>query len=224
MRNNKHVGFSGKGYYIALILCAVAIGISGYLYSKNANKEREISLSETTRNVQAAETERNIPVIATQPVTETTAPRSTVPTAEPTVPQKLRTAAPIQGTEAAVYSMDCLSYNATTRDWRVHNGVDYAAPEGTPVLAAADGTVSAAYEDDTMGYTVQICHTGGYVTTYSSLSKELSVKKGDNVTLGQTIGQVGDTALIESAIGTHLHFGVTHQDSPMNPDEFLNLE
>ena len=224
MSNNKHVGFSGKGYYIALILCAVAIGISGYLYSKNASKEKDAALAETTGNVQLTETEQDIPVIATQPVTEATRPRATVPQTQPTVPGKLRTAAPLQGTESAAYSMDCLSYNTTTRDWRVHNGTDYAAPEGTTVLAAADGTVSAAYEDDTMGYTVQIRHTGGYVTTYSSLGEELLVKKGDTVSLGQAIGKVGDTALIESAIGAHVHFGVTHQDSPMDPDEFLNLQ
>ena len=70
MSNNKHVGFSGKGYYIALILCAVAIGISGYLYSKNASKEKDAALAETAGNVQLTETERDIPVIATQPASQ----------------------------------------------------------------------------------------------------------------------------------------------------------
>ena len=75
MSNNKHVGFSGKGYYIALILCAAAIGITGYLYSKNASKPEEVTLQETMGDVQAGETlTEDIPVIATQPVTQGTSP------------------------------------------------------------------------------------------------------------------------------------------------------
>lgn len=226
MSNNKHVGFSGKGYYIALILCAAAIGITGYLYSKNASKPEEVTLQETMGDVQAGETlTEDIPVIATQPVSQGTSP--TAPTQAPTqatVPQTLKTASPIEGDEVAAYSMDCLSYNQTTRDWRVHNGVDIAAPEGTQVLAAADGTVYAAYEDETMGYTVVIRHTGGYTTRYSSLSEDLAVKTGDTVTLGQAIGCVGDTALVETAMGTHLHFGVTYQDTPMDPNDFLAMK
>ena len=226
MSNNKNFGFSGKGYYIALILCAAAIGITGYLYSKNANKPEEVTIQETMGNAQVLETqEEDIPVIATQPVTQGT-PQET-PTQAPTqatVPQTIRTASPIEGNEVAAYSMDCLSYNQTTRDWRVHNGVDIAAPEGTQVLAAAEGTVYAAYEDDTMGYTVVIRHTGGYTTTYSSLSEELAVKTGDTVTLGQAIGCVGDTALVETTIGSHVHFGVTHQNTPMDPNDFLAMK
>ena len=226
MSNNKNFGFSGKGYYIALILCAAAIGITGYLYSKNANKPEEVTIQETMGNAQVLETqEEDIPVIATQPVTQGT-PQET-PTQAPTqatVPQTIRTASPIAVNEVAAYSMDCLSYNQTTRDWRVHNGVDIAAPEGTQVLAAAEGTVYAAYEDDTMGYTVVIRHTGGYTTTYSSLSEELAVKTGDTVTLGQAIGCVGDTALVETTIGSHVHFGVTYQNTPMDPNDFLAMK
>ena len=225
MSNNKNFGFSGKGYYIALILCAAAIGITGYLYSKNANKPEEVTIQETMGNAQVLETqEEDIPVIATQPVTQGT-PQET-PTQAPTqatVPQTIRTASPIEGNEVAAYSMDCLSYNQTTRDWRVHNGVDIAAPEGTQVLAAAEGTVYAAYEDDTMGFTVVIRHDGGYTTKYSSLKEELAVKPGDAVTMGQTIGYAGDTALIETVMGSHVHFSVTYQDQPMDPEEFLAL-
>ena len=225
MSNNKNFGFSGKGYYIALILCAAAIGITGYLYSKNANKPEEVTIQETMGDVQVLETQaQDIPVIATQPVTQGTPQETPTQAAtQPTVPQALKTASPIKGDEGAAYSMVCPSYNQTTRGWRVHNGVDIAAPEGTQVLAAAEGTVYAAYEDDTMGYTVVIRHTGGYTTTYSSLSEELAVKTGDAVTLGQAIGCVGDTALVETAIGTHVHFGVTYQNTPMDPNEFLNM-
>ena len=130
---------------------------------------------------------------------------------------------PVSGETVAGYAMDCLSYNATTRDWRVHNGIDIAAEAGTPVLAAADGTVYTTYEDDTMGSTVVIHHTDGYVTVYSSLDSSLLVSPGDVVTMGQQIGVVGNTALLESAIGDHVHFSVSCNDKSVDPSTFLEL-
>jgi murein DD-endopeptidase MepM/ murein hydrolase activator NlpD len=119
--------------------------------------------------------------------------------------------------------MEALSYNQTTRDWRTHDGVDIAAETGTNVTAAADGQVYTVYDDDAMGTTVVIRHEGGYTTRYASLSPELQVKVGDTVTLGQVIGTVGETAMVESVLGPHVHFSVTYQDLPMDPAEFLAL-
>jgi murein DD-endopeptidase MepM/ murein hydrolase activator NlpD len=118
--------------------------------------------------------------------------------------------------------MECLSYNQTTRDWRVHGGVDLAAEAGTEVKAAADGEVYTVYEDDSMGTTVVIQHQGGYTTHYASLAEDVRVKAGDQVTLGQTIGTVGSTALMESALGDHVCFRVTCDGDVVDPAEFLN--
>ena len=222
--NKRSRGISGRGYYIALILCAAAIGITGYVYQRN-QESQEVVIENSEPDdilVGTITTEENIPVLATDPTTEAT----TTPTGEatqPTVSKKLVTISPLAGEEIYGYSMEALSYNQTTRDWRVHNGVDIAAEEGTAVRAAADGTVYTTYEDDAMGHTVVIRHTGGYTTKYSSLGEDLSVAAGDTVEAGQTIGTVGSSALLESALGSHLHFSVTHQDEPMDPAEFLAL-
>ena len=101
---------------------------------------------------------------------------------------------------------------------------DIAAEAGTTVCAAAEGTVYTTYVDDTMGTTVVIRHQDGYVTTYSSLDGNLLVQPGATVSLGQAIGTVGNTALVENALGDHLHFSVTCNDKPMDPVEFLNLQ
>ena len=77
------------------------------------------------------------------------------------------------------------------------------------------------YEDENLGMTVVISHGGGYSTRYSSLSQEVSVKAGDTVTAGQTIGKVGNTALMENAIGDHLHFGVSCNGKAVDPEAFL---
>jgi murein DD-endopeptidase MepM/ murein hydrolase activator NlpD len=74
-----------------------------------------------------------------------------------------------------------------------------------------------------MGNTVVVRHEGGYTTRYSSLSRDLAVKAGDTVTMGQTIGYAGSTALVETTMGSHVHFSVTSQDNPMNPADFFAL-
>ena len=207
--------FAGKGYYIALILCAVAIGISGYLYYQNANADNP-SLENPNATVDAL----NPDLGGSQP----TQPRTARPT-DPTQPAKkpLKTGMPVAGELVIDYAVDCLCYNPTTRDWRIHDGMDYAAAAGTKVTAAADGTVYTVYTDDTMGTTVVIRHTDGYVTTYASLDKNVAVSVGETVTLGQTIGYVGTTAMVETALGEHVHFSVTRDGVSVDPEDFFNL-
>ena len=226
MSDNKRTGRGfGKGYYIALILCAAAIGITGYLYNRNANEEpNQLASSASEATVSANLQQEDVAVIATQPQT----PGTTVPATEGTQPttgkNTLKTVSPVAGETVATYAMESLSYNATTRDWRVHNGIDIAAEEGAEVCAAADGEVYTVYEDDTLGHTVVIRHTGGYTTRYSSLSEDISVSAGDQVTAGQVIGTVSSTALVETTMGPHVHFSVSFQDEPMDPAAFLAMD
>ena len=212
--------FGAKGYYIALILCAVAIGISGYLYYRNANNEP----NQPGQSAIATQP-GNIPVGGTLPTdepTRDTTPSDTASTEPARKPGKIRQ--PLSGKTVASYAMDALSYNQTTRDWRTHNGIDIAAEAGTAVCAAADGTVYTVYEDESMGTTVVIRHEGGYTTTYSSLDETVTVKVGDTVTAGQTIGSVGCSALLETAMGDHLHFSVSCNGSYVDPAQFLESE
>ena len=225
MKSRKHTGgFRGKGYYIALILCAAAIGISGYVYYRNANHEEDPQIQNPTSDVDVMNpTDQNVQAVATQPGTNTPIGNEQTGPAQGSVQKVLKTGMPVAGETIHGYAMDCLSYNETTRDWRVHNGIDIAAEAGTEVLAAADGTVYTVYVDETMGTTVVIRHQDGYVTTYSSLNADLSVASGDTVTLGQKIGTVANTAMLETALGDHIHFSVTHNDKPMDPADFFAL-
>ena len=219
MSNKKFGGsVNGKGYYIALILCAVAIGISGYLYYNSANDQPDGG--DVTVNATDGGGKSDLQVVATRPDYDPS--QGTDATGTPAVTNKpLQTVSPVKGEVVAVYAVDSLGYNQTTRDWRVHNGIDIAAQEGTEVGAAADGTVYTVYEDDTMGMTVVIRHEDGYVTKYASLAQEVFVKAGQSVTAGQKIGSVGNTALLENAIGDHVHFSVTCDDKPVDPAKFL---
>lgn len=95
-----------------------------------------------------------------------------------------------------------------TGEWSYHNGTDIAAPQGTPVLAAADGTVTVANGTDpwggSYGYHVKLDHGGGMETLYAHCSA-IAVTAGQQVQQGAVIGYVGSTG---NSTGNHLHFEV----------------
>lgn len=123
------------------------------------------------------------------------------------------------------YSADIPVFSHTMNDYRVHRGVDIACSVGTPVCAAADGTVCEVYSDPMMGFTVGVSHSGGALTRYRGLSEDSAslVSIGDEVTRGQVIGASGESALIESAEEAHVHFELTVNGEPADPAEYMSL-
>lgn len=99
-----------------------------------------------------------------------------------------------------------------------HNGVDFAAPKGTAIYAAYDGTVVAATYSATMGNYVMIDHGSGLYTIYMHASA-LYVQKDDVVTRGETIAAVGSTG---RSTGNHLHFTVRKDGSYVSPWNYLS--
>lgn len=98
-----------------------------------------------------------------------------------------------------------------------HQGIDISAPEGTPILAAAKGRVTAAAWTAGLGYMVEIDHGYGYVTRYGHASK-LLVQRGQYVRRGDVIAQVGSTGI---ANGPHLHYEVRVHGQPRNPMDYV---
>ena len=99
-----------------------------------------------------------------------------------------------------------------------HNGVDLRAPEGAPILAAMNGVVRSAGPRGGYGNAVEIDHGGGVSTIYAHASA-LSVKPGDLVTAGESLGEVGQTG---KTTGPHLHFEVREQGKAIDPKKALN--
>ena len=96
-----------------------------------------------------------------------------------------------------------------------HQGVDFAAPTGTPIMAAGTGHVEFVGNNGGAGKYIRIKHLNGYKTSYSHLSKYASgIKKNVRVTQGQTIGYVGNTGL---STGPHLHYEVIYNGERINP-------
>ncbi len=100
---------------------------------------------------------------------------------------------------------------------RLHNGIDLAAPGGSPILAAADGKVVAAAYSSSMGNYVMIDHGGGLITIYMHASA-LYVSKGQMVSAGDKIAAVGSTG---NSTGNHLHFTVRLNGEYQNPRDYL---
>ena len=103
-----------------------------------------------------------------------------------------------------------------------NSGIDYTLDETFDVVAVLSGTVVSVKQDDILGNVVEIKHDNNYVTTYQSLS-EVSVKKDDMVTQGQTIGKSG-TNKLDKDMGNHLHFEVYVNGQVVDPSLYVDKE
>jgi murein DD-endopeptidase MepM/ murein hydrolase activator NlpD len=100
---------------------------------------------------------------------------------------------------------------------RMHSGVDFAAPRGTPIYSTADGVVISAKRESGYGYIVRIQHDFGFKTIYAHQSK-LLVKAGQRVSLGDHIGNMGSTG---RSTGVHLHYEVHLNGRKVNPMSYM---
>ena len=106
-------------------------------------------------------------------------------------------------------------FHPVLQDWREHKGVDYAAPQGTPVRVTADGVVAYAGWQNGYGNVIFIRHQGAYSTVYGHMSRFADdIKVGSRVGQGDTIGFVGMTGW---ATGPHLHYEFRVGDQPVDP-------
>ena len=98
---------------------------------------------------------------------------------------------------------------------KMHRGLDFAAPLGTPVFAAGDGVVEKAGWNGSYGRYIRIRHTGTYKTAYAHLSRfNKNVRIGKRVLQGKTIGYVGSSG---RSTGPHLHYEVLRNNKQINP-------
>jgi murein DD-endopeptidase MepM/ murein hydrolase activator NlpD len=98
---------------------------------------------------------------------------------------------------------------------RMHQGLDFAAPTGTPIMAAGDGVVEYAGRKGNYGNYIRLRHPNEYHTVYAHMSRFASgIRQGARVKQGEIIGYVGSTGL---STGPHLHYEVHHRGSHVNP-------
>ncbi len=128
---------------------------------------------------------------------------------------------PTTGDVVSTYSPTTLVYDPTLEQYRTTDSIDIASEKGQDVFASYDGVVkmvSSSLED---GNFVVIDHGNGWVTTYSQLDDSMKVSVGDQIKKGQQIGTIAAPTAQSVALGSHLDFKVTKNDSTVDPLEVL---
>lgn len=214
-----HRFFSGKGFYIALAVSLVAVGGAAWLGISSAMNKLQSQKPITENNSTTInEDDWGIPSDF-----EVTAPQDNIPADSSSNATEDANAAvegyilPLKGDILNPYSGDKVVKSKTLDEWVMHTGVDLKAEQSTPVKAMAGGKVTDIQNDSMWGTTVTVTHEDGIVSYYANLKSAVPVTVGQKVKLGDVIGNVGQTAEIEQAEESHLHFGVQKDGEWIDP-------
>ncbi len=226
---------SSKGFYIALGVCLIAVGVAAWAtydsvvhYATPKNQSQSETLQSTSPTNKSVSGVYGSPESSSKPQASSVAPKSSK-ASRPESKTRAKSAAsasgkatvgevttysyPVGRTVMQKFSIDPI-YCKTTLDWRSHTGIDLSAKKGEAVKAIARGKVTKAYKDEEMGNTLIISH-GAVEAWYCGLD-QMKVKVGDTVEAGQEIGTVG-TVPIEQAEGNHLHFAIKVNGKYVDP-------
>lgn len=232
----------GKGFYIVLALCIATIGVSGYyLLHRMSGQPQEMEPVGGDTTVVLPDSEANGPDPAgslsavqlpePKPKPQPPAPKEDKqpddpqpekkPAEKPQTPKPVVYTWPVKGEILRDFSVETLALDPTLGDWRTHGGLDIAASQGLQVLAMGSGTVAEVYEDGLMGTTVVIDHGNGLTSACRGLAAQPTVQEGDTVETGDIIGGVGNTAIAESGMPSHLHLETWLNNEPVSPLDYL---
>ena len=238
----------GKGFYIILGLCVLAIAVSGIVMSadRQAAAERlrleqqqaeqllnsppEAEVGKDVKLTVPAPNESLIELVPSPPIISPKDTPAASPEHEPAAPvvnpEKVTVKAPVyvrpvEGEIINAFSGGELVHDITFDDWRTHKGADFSCQPGEKVCAIADGKVESIKTDELYGTVVTISHDNGIVSTYYNLMPNVLVMAGDNVAINEVIGGLGESALFESSDEYHLHIEVTKNGALIDPASIL---
>lgn len=198
----------------ALSLCAAALFGFWYSNKDNVSKSDESTSVITTQKETATEKE----VKVNTPVENVKDDRYT--TVLTTQDRSVYYAFPIESQITREFSKGEIVKNATTNDWRTHNGVDIAGTQGDSVKAICDGEVTALREDALWGTVLTVDHGNGIVAEYRGLEKNSTLKPGTAVKINEALGKLGEIP-IEKADGIHLHIEIYKDGVTVSPSDYL---
>ena len=241
-------GFVTAGIWSLAVLALLAVGTMTFFSAASRRsenqKEQKSPVTEAvseTPEAKAPETEDAGFFHPANPIdteiidAQTETPEDAKPTAERAEDNDLPTAAfdngeqfravmPVSGEIAKAFTEDVAVYSLTMNDYRVHQGIDIAAPVGTNVAACAAGVVERVWYDPFLGQCVEINHGGSIKSRYANLSADLprGIEAGATVLAGDVIGGIGETMIVEMADTEHLHFSMTVDGVYVDPTDYMN--
>ena len=209
--------FGGRGLYIilaAVMLAASGAGIAAYnrtVSSIEENLDLSFSDSSTEDSEQAANKSDDVSKEDDSSEEASAVDLNTQPNVMP-----------VNGEIINPFSNGELVKSETLGVWKTHDGVDIKAEAGTQVKAMNHGTVTKVWEDSLWGNCIILDHGDGIESHYYNLSKAMTVIVGDEVDSGEVIGAIGDTAEIEAAQPSHLHFAIKRNGEWIDPISFID--
>lgn len=209
-------------YVGAAVLILAILGLSIFAFASRKDKDKTPEPTITTAPLTSVKTPTTTEKPKEDPPVSTEGKN---PSDKPTVAEP-NYHSPVEGVMSKDYDAELLVYSVTMNDYRVHLGVDIAAEIGAPVYAMADGKVLSVSEDYLMGTTVKIQHADGLVSVYSNLQATLpeGIEVDAEITGGQLIGGVGESAIIEQCDDTHLHFEVLKNEKHVDPLDYITVK
>ena len=234
--------WGGKGFYIAMLVCVSVVALSAWAIWRNVAPEEEEAADTVIQTLppeydhqwrtepvyeperQEDELEEVGELTPEEPATQVLGPAEPEVTPQPTPVPALNERVylwPVQGTVQMPYSMAALSYDETMGDWRTHDGIDICTDAGTQVKCCSDGVVEQVFSDPLYGTTVAVSHGQGLMSYYANLQETVSVQVGQHLHHGDNIGLVGDTALCESSLPSHLHFAMSLEGNSVDPKDYM---
>ena len=216
-----------KTVYLTLSLALVMIAVLIVVTASFKKVEKDSTESSSVESVITTTDENKQVMAQTTETTEvTTTTKATTPAAETEPPEVIPTfASPIAGNLIKAHSGDTPVFSVTMNDYRPHQGVDLAGAVGDDVYAAAEGVVKEIWEDPMWGNCISISHDGNAVSIYRNLSPTMpdGLAAGTAVSKGDVIGSVGESALLEIADESHIHFEITVDGNQVDPAEFVSF-
>lgn len=196
-------------YYVLLFACVLAVGTMITLTVVATAPEDDIVIEAPEDNNGGEENNEPTPEVPDDKPSESEP-------SEDVVAKPIVFIAPVGGNVLCQFSDNELVYCSTLKQWQTHTGIDYSATEGESVKCVFEGTVLSVSSDMLSGNVVKVDHGDGLVTVYGALDT-VTVKVGDKLAQGDTLGTAGNSALVEVELGTHVHFETLLDGVSINP-------
>lgn len=222
--------FAGKGFYIVLAVCIIAVGAAAFTAVSTITSMEESLLSSSERP-SSMEAPKSSDTVSTteqvqKPVSDVPDTREesskTAPSSSKVISseEKVYFKIPLVGNIGKTFSDSALQYSKTYGDMRLHLGVDIQAEKGAEVVSAAKGKVEKIADDSLWGRMVVINHGGGIVVYYCGL-ENLTVSEGETVKAGTKLGVVGSVPC-ECEDASHIHIAVLKDGEYISPLELIS--
>ena len=221
-----------NGFYTVLTGALVVVlsisGIAGYRsgIKDKASAENAAEFTQAEHNVPEDMNESTSAVLsgnAKTPTSENTAGEVTeevnAEVAE-TFGEEMKMIMPVKGDVLKPFSMDTTIFFETLDQYKCNPAMLIKADVNEEVVASFGGTVESIVEDRVNGMMMTVDMGNGYKAVYGQM-KDISVKEGDKIVKGQAIGNVAQPTKYFSEEGSHLYFGMTKDEMPLNPQEYL---